>query len=165
MNNKERVMEEFRQDVAMIPEYQEPPVAGAAPCSADPTRRSYQEIVDSLCREGWLLESASVLSSGELVKVVWPDGTTAEGTIDVSPPEDSPPEGRPAAGLSCPRCCSESEPVDICERCGEEFGDPCKTDANGYNCTCKHCGNNTYETQCPDCGRSVHAVDEYAPNT
>lgn len=67
-------------------------------------------------------------------------------------------------GSACPRCRSESEPVDICDRCNKEFGDLCKTDANGYNCTCQHCGNNTYETQCPDCGRSVHAEDEYTPN-
>lgn len=35
MNSKDRVMEEWRQDIAMIPEYQEPPVAGAAHGSED----------------------------------------------------------------------------------------------------------------------------------
>lgn len=66
-------------------------------------------------------------------------------------------------GGSCPRCHSESEPVDICDRCDGEFGNLCKTDSNGYNCTCQHCGHNNYETRCPDCARSVHAEDEYTP--
>ena len=35
--------------------------------------------------------------------------------------------------------------VDICEECGEPFGFSGE-DENGYNCTCIHCGNNTYFT-------------------
>ncbi len=33
--------------------------------------------------------------------------------------------------------------VDICDRCGEEFG-LSGEDSNGYNSSCVHCGNNTY---------------------
>lgn len=65
----------------------------------------------------------------------------------------------------CPRCERSAEPVDICERCGREFGNSGQ-DANGWNCTCVHCGNNTYDTQCPCCGASrIEEEDIYSPNT
>lgn len=41
------------------------------------------------------------------------------------------------------------ESIDICDRCGEEFG-LSGEDANGFNSTCVHCGNNTYTTVEPE---------------
>ena len=35
---------------------------------------------------------------------------------------------------------------DYCTRCGEVFGFS-GDDENGWNCTCVHCGNTTYETR------------------
>lgn len=37
------------------------------------------------------------------------------------------------------------ETIDICDLCGKEFG-LSGQDANGFNSTCVHCGNNTYTT-------------------
>ena len=34
---------------------------------------------------------------------------------------------------------------EFCERCYEPFGFS-GDDENGFNCTCVHCGNNTYYT-------------------
>lgn len=59
--------------------------------------------------------------------------------------------GGSSSAARCYACGSKRDAVDICDRCNKEFGDICKTDGNGYNCTCQHCGNNTYTTQCPDC--------------
>lgn len=65
MNSKERVMEEWRQDIAMIPEYQEPPVAGAARGSADGRR------VESAHRLAMLaLQSARYAEDSEFAEAV-----------------------------------------------------------------------------------------------
>lgn len=34
--------------------------------------------------------------------------------------------------------------MDICQKCGNEFGDSGQ-DANGWNCTCVHCGCTAYD--------------------
>lgn len=60
-------------------------------------------------------------------------------------------------GGRCANCGSTEDFQDVCDECRKEFGDLCKTDANGYNCTCQNCGNNTYNTQCLTCGH-----DEWA---
>lgn len=64
---------------------------------------------------------------------------------------------RNGVGGRCANCGSTEDFQDVCDECRKEFGDLCKTDANGYNCTCQHCGNNTYNTQCLTCGH-----DEWA---
>ncbi len=47
-----------------------------------PKHRTITEILDSLKREGWTFPQAWVLQSGDKVKVVLPDGRTAEATLE-----------------------------------------------------------------------------------
>jgi len=50
--------------------------------------------------------------------------------------------------MVCIEC--SSEPVDICDACNLEFGES-GDDANGFNSTCVHCGENIFTTRCPEC--------------
>ena len=64
---------------------------------------------------------------------------------------------RSGAGGWCANCGSTEDFEDVCDECRKEFGDLCQTDGNGYNCTCQHCENNTYDTQCLTCGHDERA--------
>ena len=50
----------------------------------------------------------------------------------------------------CPACGHTSAPIDLCDSCGEEFGESGE-DANGWNCSCVHCGQNSYSQACARC--------------
>jgi anaerobic ribonucleoside-triphosphate reductase len=65
-----------------------------------------------------------------------------------------------AAKRGCPHCGSKDDPIDICDRCDQQFGNLCNDDKNGYNCTCQHCGNNTYTTRCLDCDQPL-TIEEF----
>ena len=54
----------------------------------------------------------------------------------------------------CPECSSE---IDICDACNQEFG-MSGEDANGYNSTCVHCGENIFTTRCPECWVEIEEV-------
>jgi hypothetical protein len=56
----------------------------------------------------------------------------------------------------CPQCgeCAYPE-VDRCKLCDEEFGDSHVQDANGWNCTCQHCGHNEWYQACGKCGEEL----------
>ena len=57
---------------------------------------------------------------------------------------------RELSPATCNACVSNNDAVDICEKCGEEFGD-CGDGPSGWNSNCVHCGHNIYTTRCPDC--------------
>ena len=66
-----------------------------------------------------------------------------------------------AAARDAARCdgiCQHCGPVkmeDVCDQCHHLFGDLEADDANGQNCTCANCGNNTYYKGCPICGDPI----------
>ena len=66
----------------------------------------------------------------------------------------------PSLGSDCGH--KDAKPEDICNACGDPFG-LSGEDANGYNSSCVHCGNNTYTTRCSECGIECDN-DECLPN-
>jgi hypothetical protein len=62
--------------------------------------------------------------------------------------------------LECPNCRHEfedGEQVDICDACGEDFGD-CDGSCGNPDCGndhCQHCDDNIYNQSCPNCRETL----------
>ena len=55
----------------------------------------------------------------------------------------------------CPHCGAVLTCVDICDKCGDDFGES-GDDGNGYNCTCVSCRkSNLWTTCCSACREPV----------
>lgn len=88
------------------------------------------------------------------------DSKSAEGgnnnnvTVESSVPHESESSERTqrSGAAECPDC-KFMDTVDICDKCGKNFG-LSGQDHNGYNSSCVHCGNNTYTTQ--PCENAIH---------